>query len=291
MVLVGDYSFARPDPATLAANYEGVMRYVGGNPAKRMSVGERDALFAAGLSIGIVFEGGTSNVLGANQAGWPSIGAATLQGQIDGSAAAAQVATFGFPPDRPIYYAADTDVLDAQWPIVAAYLDAARVGSGSRVVQGIYGGSGLCEQMFVGGHAEFTWTSGATAWDHGHPRPAPSSCLLQLTTGPAVPGCDDNDKLLADWGQWGSIIPPPPPPEKKGGMVPTVYFSPGDTQAFIFDRTLWAEVDLFTGIGAVAAGAIEVHVFDADAWERIRLRLQKQYGDPSPLKPTIVLPS
>ncbi len=58
MPQVVDYSFTHPVPARIkAAGYVGVMRYLSPGPnAKNLTTAERDALLAAGLSIGVVWE-------------------------------------------------------------------------------------------------------------------------------------------------------------------------------------------------------------------------------------------
>lgn len=207
VVLVADYSFARPAPSLLAQHYSAVMRYVLGSSGKRITRAEFDDLRAEGLGVGIVAEGGTSNVLdGAGQGG------------VDGVLAHTQATAAGFPADRPIYFAADTDVPDSEWPTVAAYLDAARVLSG-RPVQGIYGGAGLVQAMLDGGHAEFGWVTNASSWNHGHAAPG---AHLQQHVGGTVAGCDDNTVLQADFGQFpppeappAPTPDPPPPPEEE----------------------------------------------------------------------------
>lgn len=116
MTLGVDYSFARPDPATIkAAGYDFVVRYVApaSESGKALSAGEADALHAAGLSILLVFEDGAQNALG---------GAA--QGTTDGSIARQAAAALGYPQGCPILAAVDFDAQDSQLPTVEAYLAA-----------------------------------------------------------------------------------------------------------------------------------------------------------------------
>lgn len=182
-----DYSFARPDPDSLKfAGYVGVMRYlapdVGSMRGKILRADELGRLHAAGLAVGLVWEAG------ATRSSW------------NGVEANKQADALGFPVDRPIYFACDSDVPDAQWDAVGVCLDAL---SGPRP-KGIYGGAGLVQAMLDRGHATFGWVSGARSWDHGHK--APGAHLQQLVGAP-ISGTDENVVLQPDFGQWPAPTP------------------------------------------------------------------------------------
>lgn len=87
--LACDYSFARPDPAAIAAaGYKAVIRYLSGgqDPGKDLSSSEAAALHDAGLGIGLVWETTAQQALtGANG------------GRADGAAMVAELERLGFP--------------------------------------------------------------------------------------------------------------------------------------------------------------------------------------------------
>jgi hypothetical protein len=98
-VLVLDYAWARPSPAAIAgAGYSGVLRYLSFEPSKNLSPAERDGLWAAGLSIGLV---------------WEATAQAPLQGfsrgQSDARNANDQADALGWPGNVVIIYAVDFD--------------------------------------------------------------------------------------------------------------------------------------------------------------------------------------
>lgn len=178
MTTVFDYSFARPPVAALVdAGGVGVARYLSTvDHTKNLTPSERDALHAAGLAISLVFEDG------AHWSTWKP-GAANMMAD-----------ALGWPLDRPIYFAADTDLSTADYLAVSSALFA---GGGHRP-RGIYGESGLVDFCLRSGAAQFGWIAASTSWSHV---PAPGACLVQRVGSP-VPGTDRNDVLKPDWGGW-----------------------------------------------------------------------------------------
>lgn len=204
-MLAGDYSFARPPVDELAAHYSIIIRYVLGSSGKWLQIDEARQLHGAGISICLVAEGGGGNVLRGY-----------AQGLADGRLADAQATARGFPKDRPIYMAADTDIPDSAWPAVEAYARGFRDGS-RRPTQGIYGGAGLIQHLLDVGLAQFGWLAAATEWDHGHM--APGACLRQ-TTRQTVAGVDDDVIMKPDVGQWPAPnTDAPEEPMDKGSLV------------------------------------------------------------------------
>ena len=188
-----DYSSARPDPTMLRnAGYVSVGRYLGSD-GRCITVPERDRLFAAGLSIWLIWETYETRLLGGHTAG-----------RYDGPLANQYADQLAAPSWVPIYYAADTDVQENQAYLVAAYLDAVKATSGRP--RGIYGGAWLVQAMLDGGHAEYGWVSNASSWNHG--KTAPGAHLQQ---GGYVFGgsCDENTMLKPTWGAWHPDQPSP----------------------------------------------------------------------------------
>ncbi len=125
-----DYAFSHPSETGLyAAGMRFAIRYVGpGTDDKQLHSDERDRIWAAGMSIGLVAEGTASGALG----GFPT-------GQAHASSAWSAAQALGAPNTIPIYFAVDFDVTAAQWSTVASYLDGAASVIGVHRV-GIYGG-------------------------------------------------------------------------------------------------------------------------------------------------------
>lgn len=99
-MLVLDYSWARPSPAAIkGAGYSGVIRYLSNEPAKNLSISERDRLWAEGLSIGLVWEATAQAPLGG-----------FARGQSDAREANRQADAFGWPRAAVVVYAIDFDV-------------------------------------------------------------------------------------------------------------------------------------------------------------------------------------
>jgi hypothetical protein len=105
MTWVGDYSWARPSPLTLAAGgCVGVIRYLGpGNGGRDVTTAEMAVLHAAGLGLGLVWETTTTAALAGFQAGWADVDKANRYAD-----------ALGYPGHLPIFYAVDTDVTPAQ---------------------------------------------------------------------------------------------------------------------------------------------------------------------------------
>lgn len=102
---VGDYSWARPSPRSLAdAGCIGVVRYLGpGNGGRDLSKAEMSALHAAGLGVGVVWETTTTAALAGFKAGMGDIEAANRWADAN-----------DVPEHLPIFVAVDTDVTPDQ---------------------------------------------------------------------------------------------------------------------------------------------------------------------------------
>lgn len=189
MPQVVDYSFSRPNPADLAAaGYVGAMRYLAPLPNAKVLTGDELATLQKNrLAVGLVYEGGASNTL----AGAP-------QGTKDGKVARKQADELGFPMNRPIYAAVDTDVNTAQFDTIEEYLRAFGEQTGRPV--GVYGEWAVVESMLDRGAATFAWQT--AAWSHNVR--SKRAVLFQRADAAAHPpaGCDVNDVLADDWGQW-----------------------------------------------------------------------------------------
>lgn len=168
-MLIVDYSWTHPDPAVLrAAGYVGVMRYLARKvDAKLLQAAERDALHAAGLGIGLVWETTASRAGDGEAAGIAD--ALTAEGLADG---------LGAPRELPIFYAVDFDATAAQ---VAPYFDGVR--ANARRPVGLYGSFRIVEGVDV------DWYWQCAAWSRG--RISDRAHLYQRIGAP-VPGTDEN---------------------------------------------------------------------------------------------------
>ncbi len=191
-----DYSAGWPAPAAVkAAGFMGVIRYIGFDPALRpkcIGKAEYAAMTGAGLGVALVYE---------NQAG------DALQGRAAGVTAATRARQWadriGFPADRPIYMACDTDVVTpAQFAAVLDYLRGAAEVHGGPGRVGVYGEADVIERAAAAGVARWFWQT--KAWSHGIV--SDHDHLLQVLGQATVGGvvCDRNEIHQPDWGQTGA---------------------------------------------------------------------------------------
>jgi Domain of unknown function (DUF1906) len=184
-----DYAFSSPSPAGLAAaGKRFAMRYVGpGSASKHLTAAERDQIWAAGLSIVLLVEGATGDIL----AGYAT-GRAHAQ-----SAESARLALGA--PALPLYFAADRDMTAANMPAINAYLlGAASVIGASRV--GIYGEYDVMRWTHDAGTA--AWFFQTYAWSGGAWYPGNHVQQYKNTVSLAGGTVDLCRALLPNFGQW-----------------------------------------------------------------------------------------
>jgi hypothetical protein len=155
-----DYAWGRPDPGAIKrAGYAFALRYLAaGGPStmgKVIGLAERQALHAAGLGVGLVWE---------SYANRPLEGAGA--GLADGIAAWTLAEGLGFPPGFPIFGAVDSDPPASQYPVIADYLRAAGFEC--------YANAGTCQYMADHGVCrhfwQHDWGGGTFAGRHLHQR-------------------------------------------------------------------------------------------------------------------------
>jgi len=193
-----DFAYGRPRPEKIKGlGYEGVIRYLCQDEAKRLTRPELVGYIDASLSVALVYEDGAQDVL----AGAPL-------GAVKGEIAKAQLAELnGFPPGRPIYIAVDFEIGGPRE--FASALDFAKafiLATGGGRPFGFYG-----PRPFLAYASKFTsylWETGASSWNIGATSPA---CLFQQAVGAVVDkaAVDVNhvpDGVL-DWGQFAVLMP------------------------------------------------------------------------------------
>lgn len=195
-----DCSYSKPDPRLVKqAGYVGVISYLSHDPRKNWTPGYRDACFAQGLLIALVFEDAADRALSGG-----------VGGHADGLTANQQADALGWPQTRPIYYAVDFDVQPAQLATVLAYLTAAHAVQPMRAA-GEYGGLRL---VSAAQNTTYRWQT--EAWSGLTVSPA--ACLYQRVRPtrviPSTPASAyDEDVILGpDWGAWHPSAPSPPAP-------------------------------------------------------------------------------
>jgi hypothetical protein len=209
MTLLIDYSAARPTPDIIkSSGYSGVMRYLSTDPGKNLQPAERDALLAAGLSIGLVWE------TYANRAA-----AGFSAGVADAKAAEAQAAALGYPAGLPIFYAVD---FAADPSVVKPYFDGVR-SVATRPV-GIYGSLSVVDAALAGGWAVYAWQ--ACAWSGGKvSQRAHLYQRLSPTVAHPIGGTDENI-VLRPFPLWTSAPPAPSKPPPVASDIPPIFTKP-----------------------------------------------------------------
>jgi hypothetical protein len=182
-----DYSYNHPTPRAIRdAGYLGAMRYLSfDGPPKNLAANERDALHAAGLGIGLVWETTANAALGGAQ-----------RGLSDASNANSQADHLGYPPGLPIFYAVDFEAYNgAPMDAVADYFRGLGLASPTRPV-GAYGCYAVIEHLGLLKLATHSWQ--CVAWSHNHR--SPRADLFQRYGYVLGDTCDENDILTdPDW--------------------------------------------------------------------------------------------
>lgn len=270
MLQVVDYSWARPTPQAIRDfGYVGAIRYLSYDASKNLSIAERDALWAAGLAIGLVWETTASRA-----------GAGHGAGVEDAREANRQADWLQWPGDRPLYYAVDYDTGPEA---VSAYFHGANSVGGRPV--GVYGSYRVIEGIVGGGISPWGWQCAAWSgdgWGTGGSiqgrRVSVHARIFQLA-GQVMGGqCDANDVLQPDWGGWA----PAPTPEDmlriraEIDAAMTQVLRQGDTG----DAVAWAQVFLNKKLGATLQ--VDGVFGERTAWSVLNFQLncQRYFKDP-----------
>jgi len=204
-----DYSFSRPSPASIrASGFAFVARYLSHESGKNLSAGEAQSLIAAGLTIVCNWEDSATNSLDGYG-----------QGVADAQAAAAEAVSVGQPTDRPIYFSVDFDAQPDQLGTIEAYFEgvASVIGIGRT---GVYGGHYIVDSLFNDGKVKWGWQT--YAWSYGSWDARAQ--FRQIQNGIDNDEEDEDEAVVADFGQWpyAEASPPPPPPKPLVGSLDSV---------------------------------------------------------------------
>lgn len=185
-----DYAGRSPGAAAVkAAGFGFVARYLSRYTSKVITAGEYQDMTNNGVGVVLVFEDYANQALNGYN-----------QGVSDAQFALAQARGIGWPEDRPIHFAVDFDISDAQKPIAGQYMRgvASVLGLGRTGAYGGYWWIKYCADNNLAA-ANARWQ--AVAWSGGNIHP--TATLFQQLAGTVVNGtsCDINQALKADFGQ------------------------------------------------------------------------------------------
>jgi len=200
-----DYAWANPKPSPTQLKADGVafvMRYISADPSKDLTPAERDALLAAGISIGLVWE---------------------VDGHMNGGAAAGEAAAVASDafciamgmPGIPVYFACDMDprgFSGSDWNAIDGYMGAVASVLGLPRTGG-YGAHDFIGHCFNAGRMTYGWQTYAWSsgmWDS-------RAQLRQILNGVTLVGlpnlsADLDENMAADYGQWPRPSGPQPVP-------------------------------------------------------------------------------
>ena len=171
--------------ALRAAGVHFVCRYLSHDASKNLTLEEAERYAKGGIDSIVVWETTAGRALEGE-----------LAGIEDAKAAAAMAAACGQPKGRPIYFAVDQDVADAD---VAAYFEGVRSVLGRHRV-GAYAGIRVISHLFDAGLVGYGWQTYAWSdgqWDH-------RAQLRQYSNGHTIAGVgvDYDQSTVVDFGQW-----------------------------------------------------------------------------------------
>jgi hypothetical protein len=190
-----DSAEAVPPAAAVAAGIAGVIRYVSQEPSKNLTAEEAAGYLAAGLTVTAVYEDGTTDYTGG-EAG----------GEQHGQVAMALLDAIGYPTDRALYAAVDTQIPETDYPTGLAYVVATCAASGR--MGGVYGPDAFVRYCMSNG---VTYGFNAAGWSDGVANAAQiQQEIPQVDLGGTT--CDTDVASAADYGQWPYTPPQPPPP-------------------------------------------------------------------------------
>jgi hypothetical protein len=135
-----------------ALGYRFAMRYW-----YNLTVAEIERLHAAGLAVGLIFEGGAEAVKPAYYT--------AERGAVHVNAAVRKAQALGWPRGKTIWYAVDADV-PAELMLRLDDYGARTMGPTTTAgyVAGVYGSGAVLSALLAANHAERAWLAGATAW-------------------------------------------------------------------------------------------------------------------------------
>ncbi|GLG01580.1 hypothetical protein Alches_16200 [Alicyclobacillus hesperidum subsp. aegles] len=205
--------------AIKAAGYGGAMRYLG-NWSKSITKAEAQSILAAGLSLGLIWEGDPT------YAGYftPS------QAVTDAQAAVASAQNIGAPAGTGIAFTVDYDAAQADMSAIVAYF-AVIIAKCSPYRPGAYGGASVLDALYQA-YGDKLWYWQTSAWSNG--QQFTNNAMYQNTYDMVVGGVQvDVSDVYADPGFWHPATTPSnqpqPVPSGGGDNVTTTILQEGST--------------------------------------------------------------
>lgn len=193
-----DEDWSKADPATLYADgYRFAIGYVSqDNTGKNITRAQIDALHAAGLAVGIVYEYNPDSAIGGH-----------AQGIVDAGIAVRGAQQLGVPAGTTIYFAVDFNITAGEMETALAYLEGAEtVCDSAGYGVGVYGGYPLCHYLASQQQGFDMWQT--YAWSAGNWEPAAQ--VRQVLNGVHEAGANidlDTVIILNNAGFWGTGTP------------------------------------------------------------------------------------
>lgn len=205
--IAADWSYARPNPVDVKnKGYSVALRYLG-NDARCITLQERDAIYAAGLRLGVI---GQLGAVSRPRGGYP-------QGKSDGAFWQAEADEIGWPDDKPILCAI-ADVgggfpTPADIPVIKEYFTG--IWEANRRPIGIYGPYWVleafrgddrvfCFWQTAGASGSGTGTGGSihNEGDNSWRRLSSLVCMYQEYGNVLIPNTDHNEILEPHYETW-----------------------------------------------------------------------------------------
>lgn len=197
-----DYSWSRPDPACLrSAGYDGAFRYLSYDASKNLTRPEVDRLHAAGLWVGLNWEGSGN---------WGEFGSGYAGGVAAGRVAAGLATQMAAPARVPIFASYDAQASASQWPTIADWLRGFTAATGRPT--GFYGQGNLADWLADRGVIRWIWNTNATGWGGISSRAVIRQRLWTTVCGASV----DPNIVIGDPSDWAWM--PNQPPEEEPDM-------------------------------------------------------------------------
>lgn len=181
----------------------GIIRYdnrLGPRNEKQVKPAEAKAIAAAGIQLGIVYEGAGDRISAFTRD----------TGRADAAYSLTQLEGRGQPKGSAIYFAVDLDVSPSQVnaSVIPYFHGVADSLTGSGLVIGVYGSGLVCRIMLDAGLAQLTWISCSMGWSESKKFLATNRWTLRQHVPKPVDGvdCDAND-LREGLASWGGFVP------------------------------------------------------------------------------------
>ncbi len=267
--------------ALKAVGIETIIRYDNRlNPAgeKQVKPAEARAIAAAGMRLGIVYEGA------GDQAGQFSDGI----GYLDAKYSRDQAAKRGQPDGSAVYFAVDFDAnpLQIRLNVIPYFQGVKRAFAEDnglpKLRTGVYGSGLSCRSVTEAGLADLAWVSCSTGWTESHVYLASGKWNLRQHVPQTVAGIDtDPNDINPDRPDIGDFVPfgaaPEAPDEPATVASPVAPVSPKPAPApvtAVGNHTSWVQAALNTLIGA----GLEVDGVDGPATKAAVEAFQAAHG-------------